>query len=264
MTVGSQIYPMLMSDGVSQFAVAWSSYTGTGSGMDLFAQRYLDAAALLSPMNAPFVNAPFTLSNGIYQPQLVVTWPLVLGISVANYEVYVDGNLSPTGVTSSNSWMMTSSDGLAASSTHTFAVDYVAVDGRRAPVSPSTSGTTWSGDNWGGIPVEWMKMYFGNDFSKWPSPTADSDGDGVSNLDEFRAGTNPNNASSVLRQQLVQTSQGMFLTWNTQPGLTYQVQVTTNLTTWNNFGSPRFAAGTNDSVYVGGSPAGYYRIQLQR
>ena len=56
----------------------------------------------------------------------------------------------------------------------------------------------------------------------------------------------------------------MFLSWNTQPGVTYQVQVTTNLTTWSNFGAPRFAAGTKDSIYVGGSPAGYYRVMLMR
>jgi hypothetical protein len=58
-----------------------------------------------------------------------------------------------------------------------------------------------------------------------------------------------------------QTPQGMFLSWNTQPGLTYQVQVKTK---------PRggveqsgFAAvcgGHGDSIYVGGSPAGYYRV----
>jgi hypothetical protein len=40
-------------------------------------------------MAAPFVYAPFTLSNGVYQPQLQVSWPSLLGISVSNYEVYV-------------------------------------------------------------------------------------------------------------------------------------------------------------------------------
>jgi len=56
----------------------------------------------------------------------------------------------------------------------------------------------------------------------------------------------------------------MFLNWNTQPGLTYQVQVSASLASWNNLGSPRFAAGTNDSINVGGTPAGYYRVLLQR
>jgi hypothetical protein len=57
------------------------------------------------------------------------------------------------------------------------------------------------------------------------------------------------------------------VTWNTQPGATYQVQVRTNLTgAWSNLGAPRFAAGATDSIYVGvgGGPAGYYQIELLR
>jgi len=56
----------------------------------------------------------------------------------------------------------------------------------------------------------------------------------------------------------------MFLSWNTQPGFTYQVQVTTNFTSWSNVGAPRFAAGITDSIYVGGGTAGYYRVMLLR
>jgi hypothetical protein len=61
-----------------------------------------------------------------------------------------------------------------------------------------------------------------------------------------------------------QTSPGMYLSWNTQPGLTYQLQVTTNFTSWSNLGSPRFAAGSSDSIYVGSGTAGYYRVLLLR
>jgi hypothetical protein len=56
----------------------------------------------------------------------------------------------------------------------------------------------------------------------------------------------------------------MYLSWNTQPGLTYQVQVTTNFTSWSNLGSPRFAADVSDSIFVGGGTAGYYRVLLLR
>jgi hypothetical protein len=56
----------------------------------------------------------------------------------------------------------------------------------------------------------------------------------------------------------------MFLNWNTQPGATYQVQFTTNLISWSNLGSPRFAAGAADSVNIGGGSASYYRIVLLR
>jgi hypothetical protein len=99
----------------------------------------------------------------------------------------------------------------------------------------------------------------------------------MNNYQEFLAGTNPTNSASVLRvlisnasqmQQFNkasgQTSPGMYLSWNTQPGLTYQLQMTTNFTSWSNLGSPRFAAGTGDSIYVGGGAAGYYRVLLLR
>jgi hypothetical protein len=56
----------------------------------------------------------------------------------------------------------------------------------------------------------------------------------------------------------------MYVSWNTQPGLTYQVQVTTDFTSWSNVGAPRFAAGAIDSIYVGGGLAGYYRVLLLR
>ena len=56
----------------------------------------------------------------------------------------------------------------------------------------------------------------------------------------------------------------MFLSWNTLPGLTYQVQTMSNLGGWTDLGTPRFAAGTNDSIFVGGGVAGYYRVLLMR
>ena len=109
-----------------------------------------------------------------------------------------------------------------------------------------------------------MSAYFGGDIFAWPSPAADGDGDGASNRDEFRAGTDPTDPNSVLRQQLEQTPQGMFLTWNTEMGFIYQVQVSTSLDSWSNVGLPRFAAGDVDSVYVGGTAKAYYRIERVR
>jgi hypothetical protein len=263
-TVGQQMHPSIASDASGQFIVVWTGYTGSPYNFDLFAQRYISTAIVLQPLSAPFVSAPFTLSNGVYQPQLQVAWAPVLGLSVSNYEVYVDGSSTPSRLTTSNCWIMTSANGLTAGSTHLFAVDYVLNDGRRAPLSAQTVGVTWSGKNWGGVPYEWMTNYFGANTNLWPSANADSDGDGANNAKEFSSGTNPTNAASVLNVNLVRTQQGMFLNWDTQPGLTYQVQVTTNLTSWSNLGSPRFAAGTSDSIFVGNAPIGYYRVLLQR
>jgi hypothetical protein len=276
-TAGQQMQPAVASDGTGQFLVVWTGFTFSLASMDLFAQRYANVAAILQPMNAPFVYAPFVLNgSGVYQPQLQVSWPALLGISVSNYEVYVDGAGTPMALTTNTTWTMTAANGLAASSTHSFQLDYTTTDGRRSPISPSASGTAWLGYYWGtpanAIPVEWMTMYFGPQ-SSWPSTTADSDGDGMNNYQEFLSGTIPTNSASVLSVQIGnspqgqrsgQNLQGMYLSWNPQPGLTYQVQVTTNFTSWSNLGSPRFAAGTNDSIYVGGGTAGYYRVLLLR
>jgi len=263
-TIGQQMQPVVASDDVNQFVAIWTSYAGDPYHFDLYAQRYMNVAAMLSPMSAPFVYAPFTLVGGVYQPQLQVAWPVLQGISVSNFEVYADGAATPTVVVTSNAWTMTAANGLTAGSTHFFAVDYMTADGHRSPLSPSADGKTWNGKSWGGIPYEWMTNYFGGNMSLWPSATADSDGDGVNNLQEFLSGTNPTSAASVLRVQITGTPQGMFLNWATQPGWTYQVQVTTNLTTWSNYGAPRFAAGAGDSIFVGSGSSGYYRVVLQR
>ena len=265
-TISRQMQPVVTSDGVNQFLVAWTSYTGAPNNFDLFAQRYLNVNALLSAMAAPFVYAPFTLdTNGNYLPQLQVSWPPLLGIAVSNYEVFVDGAGVPAGVTASNMWTMTASNGLAASSTHSFQLEYVTTNGMVSPISPAASGTTWSGGNYYGIPVEWLEQYYGDTIANWPANVnAPLAAGGLTLRQVFLSGGNPLDPTTWLRTSLVSTGQGMFLSWNTQAGATYQVQSSSNLATWTNLGTARFAAGTSDSLYVGGSAAGYYRVLLLR
>jgi hypothetical protein len=269
-TVSSQMQPVVVSDGAQQFLVIWTSFTGNSCGFDLFAQRYLNGAAILQAMSAPFVYAPFTISNGVYQPQLQVSWPALLGISVSNYEVYVDGAGTPMALTTNSTWTMTAANGLTAGSTHSFRVDYTTTDRRRSPISPSASGSTWGGLNWGGIPYEWMAEFFGGYYNGayhtnyWPLPDSPVASGGPPLLQVFLTGGNPFDSSTWLQTALTKTPQGLFLSWNTQPGFTYQVQMATNFTSWSNLGSPRFAADTGDSIYVGGGAVGYYRVMLLR
>ncbi len=262
--LGQQMEPAVASDGADQFLVVWTSFTFTSSSMDLFAQRYLNVAAMLPPIDVVYVWAPFNLSNSVYQPQLRVYWPPLLGISVSNYEVYVDGAAAPTALTTSNSWTMTAANGLTANSTHSFTVDYVTTAGHRSPISPSVSGTTWSGINYYGIPIEWMEEYYGSNIASWPSASAPLVPGGPTLMQVFLSGGDPTKPGTWLVSKLAPTGQGMFLSWNTQPGFTYQVQVTTNFASWSNVGAPRFAYGSTDGINIGTGSAGYFRIVLVR
>ncbi len=268
-TVGQQIHPCVASDGNARFLAVWSSFSGGMASFDLFAQRYVNDAQPLLPMDPPFVYAPFTLAQGdsglVYQPQLQVSWPPLAGIAVDHYEVYVNGSVSPTMSLTTNVWLMTAADGLKASTTTSFQVAYVAADGRRSPISGTTSRATWSGYNWGGIPFEWMSAnYGGSDITAWPSPSARVAPGGPSVLQVFQTGASPSDPSSWLRTAIKHTPEGWFLNWNPQPGLIYQVQTSFGLDNWANLGGPRFAAGTTDSVYIGGNKMAYYRVLVLR
>jgi hypothetical protein len=59
---------------------------------------------------------------------------------------------------------------------------------------------------------------------------------------------------------LQRTPAGLFLEWNTQPGLVYQVQASGGLSGWTNVGGPRFAPGRQDSMLVPGGEAAFYRV----
>lgn len=250
-TVSRQMSPTVAADGNSRFLVSWTSFVGGINSFDLQAQRYAEDLESLPAPAPPFVTA---LSSNT----LSLTWPEVGGFDVANYEIYADGAAVATVVIANNWCAMTN---LAPGSTHYYRLAYVLTDARHSPLSAAATNTTYgAGASWGGIPQEWMSAYFGGDIFAWPSPNADSDGDGASNKDEFMAGTDPTDKNSILRQSLDSTPQGFFLKWNTQPGLIYQVQTSADMGPWSNVGGPRFAPGYVDSLYVGTGSSSYYRI----
>ena len=264
-TISRQMQPVVASDGSSQFVAIWTSFTGLANGFDLFAQRYADVNSVLQPLARAFVNAPFNLSKGVYQPELQISWPQLAGLAVSNFQVYVDGSTTPAALPAGNQWTMRSIHGLLAGSTHSFQVGYVLTDGRRSPLSPPTKGRAWSGLNWGGIPLEWMVENFGADATNnWLIAGARLGSDGPTLADVFLSGGNPHDPGSWLKTDMSHTKNGMYLTWNTRPGSMYQVEVTTNLSSWKAVGVPRFAAGKTDSIYIGGGSVGYYRVSLLR
>lgn len=83
-----------------------------------------------------------------------------------------------------------------------------------------------------GIPDSWMNTYFG---SATPAPgnlsraTDDADGDGLTNIQEYRAGSNPKDATSRLRFTTFTSNQ---LTFPAQAYELYEIQGTTNFVDW--------------------------------
>jgi hypothetical protein len=254
---GRQLWPVVRGDGDSRFLVCWSTFTGLDSLVDLRAQRFaVDEEPLLLPTPAkPYVSA-------LSQSRLSVTWAAPDGYDVANYELYINGNLTPV-VVNSQPYVLS---GLGAGATAQFEIAYKLKDGQVSPRSPVATGKTWGEDgNFDGLPDDWQAQYWGNNAATWPSPNADSDGDGVSDRQEFMAGTNPKDAASVLRTSFVVLPQGTRLTWNTVPGQIYQVEQTSDFSTWAPYGGLRFAPGTTDSVSVpAGNSLGYYRVNRIR
>ncbi|HEX5221639.1 MAG TPA: hypothetical protein VFZ59_18890 [Verrucomicrobiae bacterium] len=78
-----------------------------------------------------------------------------------------------------------------------------------------------------GLSDDWELRYFGS--TAISNGQNDSDGDGASNLHEFRAGTNPTNALSLLSiQSLTFNGTNTLITWQTAGGRTNIVQAALN------------------------------------
>jgi hypothetical protein len=181
---------------------------------------------------------------------------------VKHYEVFFDGSETPE-TTTDSFW---SSPDVLPATTHTVQVAYVLGDGRRSPKSPMVAGKSWGKDaNGDGLPDDWQSQFFGTSAVAWPSPAIDTDKDGISNRDEFLAGTDPKNAADVLKVALNQTEQGPELSWSALPGGVYQLQMSTNLESWDNVGGYRFATGSTDSLVLQETPLNaYFRVNRIR
>jgi hypothetical protein len=123
-----------------------------------------------------------------------------------------------------------------------------------------------------GLLDAWESSNFGN-LSQ--NASGDPDGDGISNLLEFRLGSNPNSASSNGLPALNfnpadgngMSTNGFKISFPTATNLTYQVVASTNLSTnsWGNVGSSVAGDGTTKSVTdtsATNSVRKFYRINI--
>jgi len=121
-----------------------------------------------------------------------------------------------------------------------------------------------------GLPIAWEMQNFGH---TGVDPNADPDHDGMSNLQEYLAGTNPNDANDYLRITAISVSflvggnDNDTLVWTSHPTRQYRIQQRTNLAgaAWADAGvllSPD--AGTNTTrtlQFSGPMPQRFLRVQ---
>ena len=175
-----------------------------------------------------------------------------------HYEVYVDGAGTAAASVTTNVWMMTAPT----------------LDGQQHPLFPGRvchyrrpalalvarhqrdhleRHTAITGFRWSG----WTST----GGTRGLRQTVPLISGGPTPLQVFLSGGDPLDPSTWLRTAITRTAQGFFLGWNPQPGLHLPgAKSSTNLKAWVNVGSPRFAAGNVDSIYLGGNNSGYYRV----
>jgi hypothetical protein len=126
----------------------------------------------------------------------------------------------------------------------------------RLPIADSDQNSLedgWEIANFGGTGVD---------------PRADPDKDGMSNLQEYLAGTNPKDPTSALAVQSVRsTGDGaLHLQWQGMAGKRYQLQFRSAFGSgdWQNVGSPMLGAAEPlvTTAAVGANGAGFYRVEL--
>jgi hypothetical protein len=121
-----------------------------------------------------------------------------------------------------------------------------------------------------GLPIAWELLNFGH---TGVDPNADPDHDGMSNYQEYLAGTDPNDSNSVLRVTAEDFSPGgtaASLTWNSVPTRFYYLQKSLDLaaTDWTDSGlglvSPSGGSTTTADFADTNAPARFYRVQAVR
>ena len=99
-------------------------------------------------------------------------------------------------------------------------------------------------------------------------PSADDDGDGMSNLDESKAGTDPDDASSRFDLSSWRSGNDLVLSWTDLPFKAHQPEFSSSLGGWQNLGGTAVSAAgrrqlTLPSLFPAAPPANFYRAGVK-
>jgi hypothetical protein len=121
--------------------------------------------------------------------------------------------------------------------------------------------------NHNGISDAWEKYYFGS-ASTNRNPLLDTDGDGMSDYQEFIAGTDPTNAASkfVFLGASTQSNSSVEFEWSAVPGRSYQLLSSSDLTSWTPLTDwiPATKSPMSFVVTNSASAARAYRVQVRQ
>jgi len=114
-----------------------------------------------------------------------------------------------------------------------------------------------------------MQNWIDGTLGQGANPNADSDGDGMTNRQEFLAGTDPNDRGSLFKLDgfLHDPAKGeQTLTWRAKRGVRYRVQSSENLSSWTTDNSTELL-GNDGDVSLSIKPVGnktklFYRLQV--
>jgi outer membrane protein assembly factor BamB len=187
-------------------------------------------------------------------------------VGVAGVQFKLDGADLGTEDTSSSysiSW------NTASVSNGTYTLTAVARDAAGNTTTSASRTVTVSNSVTGdALPDTWQTQYFGSGFATNPQAQvdADPDGDGMTNADEYKAGTSPVDGSSLLNitDQVPVSATSFMIEWQSVPGKQYQVQTSTDLVSWTTVATVTASSGSTTSWTDTSAGAGkkFYRIRI--